>query len=53
MSVDEFVKLTEALAKLIGVLIWPVMCFVLLAMFGSNLKDFLSNLGELSFKGGA
>jgi CheY-like chemotaxis protein len=52
VSVDEFVKLTETLTKLIGVLIWPVIFVITLAMFGSTLKDFFSNLGEFSFKGG-
>lgn len=51
MSVDEFVKLMEALTKLVGVLVWPVIFVILLAVFGSTLRDFFSNLGELSFKG--
>lgn len=52
MSVDEFAKLTEALTKLLGVLVWPALLAFVLVRFGPALKDFFSSLGEFTFKGG-
>lgn len=52
MGIDEFVKLTEALTKLLGVLVWPVLLVAVLIVFGPALKDFLSGVGELSLNGG-
>lgn len=52
MSLDEFVKLTEAITRLIGVLIWPALFGLVLLIFGPALKDFFSSLGEFSLKGG-
>jgi CheY-like chemotaxis protein len=52
MSIDEFVKLTEALSKLLGVLVWPALLAFVLVRFGPALKEFFSSLGEFTFKGG-
>jgi CheY-like chemotaxis protein len=52
MSVDEFAKLTEALTKLLGVLVWPALLAFVLVRFGPALKEFFSSLGEFTFKGG-
>lgn len=52
MSVDEFTKLTEALTKLLSVLVWPVLLAFVLVRFGPALKEFFSSLGEFTFKGG-
>lgn len=52
MNVDEFVKLIEALTKLLGVLVWPALLAFVLVRFGPAIKDFFSSLGEFSFKGG-
>jgi CheY-like chemotaxis protein len=52
VNIEEFVKVTEALAKLLGVLVWPGLLMFVVLRFGSSLKDFLSGLGELSLKGG-
>lgn len=52
MSIDEFVKLTEAVTKLLGTLVWPALFAVALVMFGPALKNFFSSLGEFSLKGG-
>lgn len=43
MNLDEFVKLTEALTKLIGVLMGPVLLAVVLVKFGPSLKEFFSS----------
>ncbi len=52
MSVDEFTRLLEALTKLLGVLVWPALLAFVLIRFGPALRDFLSSLGEFTFKGG-
>lgn len=52
MSVDEVAKLTEALTKLLGVVVWPALLAFVFVRFGPALKEFFASLGELSFKGG-
>lgn len=51
MAIDEIVKVVEASTKLLGTLIWPGILLFVLICFGQALRDFLSSLGELSFKG--
>jgi CheY-like chemotaxis protein len=51
MSDDTLVKLAEAFVKLVGVLIWPAIVLFLALWFRGSLKEFLSNLSELTFKG--
>jgi len=52
MDVDSAAKLIEATAKLVGVAIWPAAIGYILVRFGSNIGDFISNLGEMTLKGG-
>ena len=51
MSVDDIVKLFDAITKLLNVLIWPGVILFILIRFGRDLRDFFSSLGELSLKG--
>lgn len=51
MSVDEIVKLLDAITKLLNVLIWPGVFLFVLVRFGSDLHEFFINLGEASLKG--
>ena len=51
MTVDEAVKLIDALSKVVGTLVWPLLVGFVLIRFGPALKDFVSSLGELSLKG--
>ncbi|MBD1847351.1 response regulator [Cyanobacteria bacterium FACHB-63] len=51
MSVDDVVKLLDAVTKLLNVLIWPAVLLFILIRFGRDLRDFFSSLGELSLKG--
>jgi CheY-like chemotaxis protein len=51
VSVDDIVKLLDAITKLLNVLIWPALLLFILIRFGSDLRDFFSSLGELSLKG--
>lgn len=50
MSIDNFIKLVDAITKLAGVLIWPAILVFILLRFRSALADFFSNLGEFSLK---
>lgn len=51
MSVDNVVKLIDAVTQLLSVMVWPgVICFILFR-FGKDLRQFLLNLGELTLKG--
>lgn len=51
MSVDDIVKLLDAVAKLLNVLVWPALLLFILIRFGRDLRDFIASLGELSVKG--
>ncbi len=51
MSVDDIVKLLDAITKLLNVLIWPAVILFVLIRFGRDLRDFFASLGELSLKG--
>lgn len=51
MSVDDVVRLIEAITQLLGVLIWPGVLVLILLCFGSDLRQFFSGLGELTLKG--
>ena len=50
MSTDQASSLVSAVAELVGVLIWPAVLLFFLVRFRGSLGDFLSNLGEFSFK---
>lgn len=52
MDVDSAAKLLEATAKLVGVIIWPAAIGYIVVRFGSNVGDFISDLGEMTLKGG-
>jgi CheY-like chemotaxis protein len=51
VSVDDIVKLFDAITKLLNVLVWPAILLFILIRFGRDLRDFFSSLGELSLKG--
>lgn len=51
MSIDDIVKLFNAITKLLNVLIWPGIFLFILIRFGQELREFISSLGELSLKG--
>lgn len=52
MDVDSAAKLLEATAKLVGVAIWPATIGYILVRFGSSIGGFISDLGEMTLKGG-
>jgi len=51
MTVDDAVKVLEAISKLVGALAWPAILLYILIRFGSTLGDFFKNLSEFSLKG--
>lgn len=51
MSVDDVVKLIDAITKLLNVLVYPAVFLFFLIRFGRDLSNFFSGLGELSLKG--
>jgi CheY-like chemotaxis protein len=51
VSVDDIVKLFDAITKLLNVLIWPGILLFILIRFGRDLRELFSSLGELSLKG--
>jgi CheY-like chemotaxis protein len=51
VSIEDIVKLIDAITKLLNVLIWPGVVVFTLIRFGRDLRDFFSSLGELSLKG--
>lgn len=48
--IEAFAKLIESIAHLIGVLAWPLVALLFAHRFGQPIREFLSNLGEASFK---
>ncbi len=51
MSIDEFIKLLDAITKLLSVFVWPGIFLFILIQFGSDLREFFKNLSEFSLKG--
>lgn len=47
---DTFIRLVEAIAKLVGVLAWPAVALVVLWWFGAAIRQFLASVSEGSFK---
>jgi CheY-like chemotaxis protein len=47
---DTFIRLVEALAKLVASLAWPGVALIALWWFGSAIKQFLTSVSEGSFK---
>jgi CheY-like chemotaxis protein len=52
VAVDDLMKVVDALTRLLGVLVWPVLLAYVLVKFAPAFKDFFASLGEFTFKGG-
>lgn len=52
MTIDDTTKLLDAVTKLLGAILWPVLIGAIAIRFRPALKLFFDNLGELSLKGG-
>jgi CheY-like chemotaxis protein len=51
MTIDNGIKLIDAITKFLGVLVWPAVLVFVLIRFGSSLRDFIASMGEFSLKG--
>jgi len=51
MTVDETIKLIEALADMLGVIAWPALIAFIIFKFRPDIKTFFESLGEFSLKG--
>lgn len=51
MTIDEIVKVADAVAKVGGALAWPAVLVFILFYFRTGLGEFLSSLAEFSIKG--
>ena len=51
MTIDELIRMTETITKLLSVIIWPSLFVYFLIRFGPDLKDFFKGAAEFSFKG--
>jgi CheY-like chemotaxis protein len=51
VSLDDVSKLVDILAKLLGVIVWPIVIIYVLARFGRGIGDLISSLTEFSIKG--
>jgi CheY-like chemotaxis protein len=50
MSIDGFTKVVEAITHLLGVVVWPAIFILVLLRFRTAIADFISTVGEFSFK---
>ena len=51
MNVDDWVKLLDAVAKLVAAFVWPGLIAFVLWRFAPSLRNFFEALGEFSLKG--
>ncbi|MGA2606959.1 MAG: response regulator [Terriglobia bacterium] len=51
MTIENALKLLDAVTKLFGVLVWPAVLVFILIRFGSALREFIASMGEFSLKG--
>lgn len=51
MSVDQFVRILEALAKLLSAIAWPLFGLFVVLRFRDGIRSFFASLSEVSFKG--
>ena len=51
MSIENSLKIIDAVTKLLGTLIWPALLLFVLIRFGSALREFLANMAEFSLQG--
>jgi CheY-like chemotaxis protein len=50
MNSNQVIELVNAIAQLLGVLIWPAVLIFFLVRFRAALADFFANLGEISLR---
>jgi CheY-like chemotaxis protein len=50
-GIDQFVDVMDALTRLFGVLVWPLLVLFVVVRFRPAIRDFFESLGEFSLKG--
>lgn len=53
MAIEDWIKIAEVIVSLIQVIIWPVVLLLIILYFKTSLKNFMSDIGELSLKAGS
>ncbi|XGV98853.1 MAG: response regulator [Leptolyngbya sp. BL-A-14] len=53
MTIDDLIKLLQVFVSLVQSLSWQLLILFVLVYFGAPLRNFVSNLGEFSFRAGA
>ncbi|MBW4696109.1 MAG: response regulator [Lyngbya sp. HA4199-MV5] len=53
MTIDDLIKLLQVFVSLAQALSWQLLILFVLIYFGAPLRNFVSNLGEFSFRAGA
>jgi hypothetical protein len=51
MTIDDFVKVLDAVTRFIGAVAPPALVLYVLIRFGPSLREFFSSLGEFTLKG--
>jgi CheY-like chemotaxis protein len=51
MSIDDITKVVDIFAKLLGVIVWPIVIIFILFRFGRSIGELISSLTEFSVKG--
>ena len=46
MTIENGIKLLDAITKFLGVLVWPAVLVFVLIRFGSSLRGFIASMGE-------
>jgi CheY-like chemotaxis protein len=50
MMFDNGLKLFDAVTKLVGVLVWPLVLVLVFVYFGSAIREFITSMGEFTLK---
>src|SRR5689334_12551362 len=51
MTIDDWVKIIDAIGRLFSATIWPLLILLCIILFAPALSSFFANLSEFSFKG--
>jgi CheY-like chemotaxis protein len=52
LNFDLYIKTLDAITRLLGVIVWPCVLLFVLVRFSSAIREFITNIGEFSLKGG-
>jgi PleD family two-component response regulator len=52
MTIDDFVKILDAISRILGIIIWPSLLLFILLSYREAFRNFFDSLSEFSVKGG-